>query len=351
MPRSASEESMASRHHSPAEGCVRVGPLMNLPALLSDLGHDPAPLFAAAGFDASRFADPDYEIDFVAGSRLLARCVAATGCDQLGLLLGQRGSPSSLGVAGFMLQSAATVGAALQALVDHLDLHDRGATVALESDRGVTLLSYAIHLPGVKARDQIHDLAMTVVCRIMRTLCGQDWVPSEVLLSRRPPPDAAPYRQFFAAQLRFNADHNAVVFASRWLERPLAGADPLLHRHLQQQANDIQRGQRKDLADEVRRLLHASLPDQHDAADIAGQLGLHQRSLNRRLREQDTSFRQQLEQVRYELAQQRLADSSMSHSAIAVSLGYSDTTAFSRAFKRWSGQTPSVWRSRHAHSQ
>lgn len=74
---------------------------------------------------------PDAEIDYVAGSRLLARCVEATGCEHIGLLLGERSVPSLLGIAGFMLQTAPDVGTALGDLVRHLDLHDRGALVTL----------------------------------------------------------------------------------------------------------------------------------------------------------------------------------------------------------------------------
>ena len=129
-----------------AEGVVRVGPLMGLPGLLRDLGSDPEPVFAAAGFNTDQFADPDFEIPFVAGSRLLARCVAATGCGHLGLLLGERADPSSLGIAGFMLRTAPDVGSALRALANYLDLHDRGAVVTLASKESEISLSYAIHL-------------------------------------------------------------------------------------------------------------------------------------------------------------------------------------------------------------
>ena len=108
----------------PAEGIVRVGPLMGLPQLVRDLGCDPDPIFASAGFDTSQFEDPDVEILFVPASRLLAHCVKATACDHLGLLLGERAAPSSLGVAGFMLQAAPDVSTALRGLVRHLDLHD-----------------------------------------------------------------------------------------------------------------------------------------------------------------------------------------------------------------------------------
>ena len=112
-------------------GFVRVGPLMNLPALVSDLGGDPGAVFSRAGFDLATFAEPDTGIPFVAASRLLADSVAATGCEHLGLLLGERCTPSSLGIAGFILSAAPDVGTALRGLVQHLDMHDRGGAATL----------------------------------------------------------------------------------------------------------------------------------------------------------------------------------------------------------------------------
>lgn len=330
------------------ERIVRVGPLMGLPALVRELGRDPGPIFAAVGFSPAQFADPDEEIPFVPASRLLARCVEATGCDHLGLLLGERTDPSSLGVAGFMLRTAPDVGTALRGLVRHLDLHDRGGVVTLVSKEQQTSLSYAIYLSGVEAADQIYDLSMAVVCKIMRGLCGAKWKPTEVLLPRRRPREPEPYRRFFRTPLRFDADHTAVVFPTRWLDHPIASADPLLHRHLEQEADELHAHRQTSFASGVRRLLRKSLASGKIAVtDIAKQLHMHERTLNRRLQEEGTSFRRELEEIRYQVARQLLADSRIPLAKIATALDYADATAFSRAFKRWSGSTPAQWRGRH----
>lgn len=339
---------LSAADQPPAHGFVRLGPLTSLPVLVRDLGGDVDTVFAGAGFDPTGFDDPGVAISFVAGSRLLARCVRATGCEQLGLLLGQRAEVSSLGVPGFMLQSAARVGTALGELVRYLDLHDRGAVVSLDGDNQVAMLGYSIHLTGVEAVDVINDLAMTMVCVIMRRLCGPSWNPTEILLSRREPPDSTPYRRFFRAPLRFSSDRNSVVFPGHWLNRPIAGADALLHRHLEQEAIRLRAQKEQSLLSDLRPLLCNALAHQRaTAAEIASQLGMHERTLNRHLRAEGTNFQQILSQVRYELAQQMLAENSMPLSNIAVALNYSDVAAFSRAFKRWSGHAPGKWRTRH----
>ncbi len=163
----------------PRNATVRIGPLIELPALVRHLGYDPDPIFAVAGFKPVQFseADPDDEIPYIQGSKLLSHCVTVTGCEHLGLLLGQRAGPSSLGVVGFILQSSPDVGTALRSLVRHLDLHDEGAVATLLTHNQHTFMGYAIHLSGVKGADQIYDMSMTIICNIMRSLCGPNWEP------------------------------------------------------------------------------------------------------------------------------------------------------------------------------
>ncbi|MFK7845097.1 MAG: AraC family transcriptional regulator [Rhodothermales bacterium] len=331
------------------QGFVRVGPLMGLPALVRELGFDPDPLFASSGFNPSQFSDPDTEVSFVSAGKLLARCVTETGCVHLGLLLGERVHPSSLGIAGFMLQAASDVGSALRDLVQYLDLHDRGAVVSLDtSDQNAILLGYNISLSGVEALDQINDLAMVVACNIMRNLCGTKWNPTEVLLSRPPPKELTSYRRVFRAPIRFDMGQSAIVFPERWMDYSITSADSLLHHHLEKEATELHPHRQVILAVELRRLLRKALVTRNiGAADIAKQLQMHERTLNRRLSEGGTSYRQELEKVRYEIARQLLTDNEMPLTQIAAALNYSDSTAFSRAFKGWSGNTPSEWRTRH----
>jgi AraC-like DNA-binding protein len=312
---------------------------------LRDLGVDPCPVFAAEGFDPARFADPDAQIPFVPASRLLARCVEETGCDHLGLLLGERTVPSLLGLPGYLLHTAPDVGTALRALVRYLGLHDRGAVAILTTDGQRTSLGYAIHLPRVEAADQIKDLAVTVICQIMRSLCGAGWNPAEVFLSRRPPEDPALYGQFFRAPVRFDADRSAAEFSPHWLDHPVANADPLLFRYLTREAEMLRSSQHGGFRGEVRRILCTSLAMQKSSASAIGnRLAMHRRTLDRRLRQEGTTFRRELEDARYELARQLLADTRMPLGKIAAALGYTESTAFIRAFKRWSGTSPAAWR-------
>ncbi len=324
---------------------MRVAPLMAIPALLRELGCDPEPLFKEAGFTLAEFEDPEHKIPYVAGSRLLASCIEATGREDFGLLLGQRGTASSLGIAGFLLRTAPDVRTALNDLVNFLDLHDEGGTAFVATSGSMSRLGFAIHEPGVAAAAQIYDLSMTHACKIMRGLCGEDWRASEVLLSRRPPRDSAPYEQFFQAPLRFDAEQSALEFPSHWLDQKVPGADALLRHHLEHEADALRARQNADFVGDLRGLLRKTLMARKTTVtDVARQLGLQKRTLNRRLHAEGTTFEHELNEVRYAVARQLLADSTMSLAQIAVALDYADLSAFIHAFKRWSGTTPEQWR-------
>jgi len=287
--------------------------------VLRGLGADPDAVFDGVGLKPDEYTDPDTEIPYLSASRLLKRCLTATGCEHFGLLVGMRASPSTLGLAGFMLSSAPDVGTALHGLVQHLDLHDQGGVPTLHIKDGVAWLGYAIQQPGAEATDQIYDLAIAVACNIMRGLCGEKWNPTEVLLSRRSPRDLAPYRRFFRAPMHFNADQSALTFPSRWMNRTLASADPLLHRHLENEALALHAMRNPDIVEDLRRALRKLLLDRNcTVTDVARELQIHQRTLNRRLRDHGTTFRQELDTLRYVMARQLLADSTVPVARIAT---------------------------------
>ena len=324
---------------------VRVGPLMSLPSILRASGCEPQPILDNFGFKPSWFENPDQKLPYIQTSRLIEYCVEVTACKHFGLLMGMRANPSSLGIAGFMLSTAPDVNIALQALIRHLVLHDQGGVVSVVTNGKFTSLFFAIHLSGVSASEQVYDLSISLACKIMRGLCGEDWNPTEVLLSRPPPQDQTPYRHFFKAPIRFNATESAIVFPSHWLQHKLPSADTFLFDFLERKATELHLNQGKNLIDQLRRFVRKSLITQECTANTAAQhLGIHQRTLNRRLQELGTSFRQVVNEVRYVMSQNFLANSEASNTEIALALGYTEVTTFSHSFKRWSGISPAQWR-------
>ena len=117
---------------------------------------------------------------------------------------------------------------------------------------------------------------------------------------------------------------------------------------MEKKASEIHAWQETDFVVNFRHLLRKS-PLAHSCVvtDVSRQPGMHERTLNRRLRKEGASFRQEIESIRYEIARQLLANTRMQVSQIAVTLDDSGDTAFSRAFKQWSGVSPTEWRVQH----
>ena len=219
---------------------MRISSLAGLPAVLRSLGADVAGLLAEVGIETSLFDDPDNRIGYAARSRLLDHCAARTGCPHLGLLVGQQGQLQHLGLVGLLAKYSPDAGAALRSLVRHFHLHARGVSLSLTVDDDVATLGYTIHLPHTVATDQVGDGAAAMMLNVMRSLCGPDWAPAEVLLAHRRPADGRPYRQVFRAPLRFDAECNGLTFPAHWLSHPLPLADPDLGRLLQRQIDALE---------------------------------------------------------------------------------------------------------------
>lgn len=328
-----------------AEATLRIGATRALPAVLRSLGKDPAAILAEVGIEPALFDNPGNRISYAARNRLVAHCVARTGCQHLGLLVGSQGGLQSLGLLGLLVKYSPDVGTALRNLARYLPYHARGAVVTLEIDDDLAVLGYEVYLVGVDATDHVGDGAVAVMFNCVRALCGPDWKPVEVRFAHRKPMNIEPFRAFFRAPLRFDAEQNALVFAADWLGRRAPDADPELLQLMQEKLNALDVHHDGKLPDEVRSVLRTALLSGHANSDqVAAQFSMHSRTLNRRLKDFGTGFRQLVDESRLEISRQMLRDSALEITRIATSLGYADSSAFTRAFRRWTGTTPAQWR-------
>ena len=327
------------------ESTVRIGPAARIPDVLRTLGVDPARVLAEAGLDLELFNDPDNLISFTARSHLIALCQVKTGCDHFGLLLGKQVGLSSFGLVGYLVQNSPNVGSALNSLVRYFHLHAQGSIVVQKVENEMAFLGYSIYQPGTEATAQLEDAAVAIMYNALHTLCGPEWKPIEICFAHRKPRDLKPFRQFFRAPLQFDAEQNGLYFDVEYLKQPITVADPELHRLLQKQIDQLEARYGDDFPEQVRRVLITALFTGHAKADqVAALFSMHSRTLNRRLNTFGTSFKKLADEVRYEIARQMLETSDIEVSGVSEMMGYSDASAFTKAFKRWSSTTPSHWR-------
>jgi AraC-like DNA-binding protein len=166
-----------------------------------------------------------------------------------------------------------------------------------------------------------------------------------ILLPRKRPPGLRPYRERLLAPLRFDSVLAGITFPEPVLSRPVVGADSYLHTLLSENASAALARTDPLLHADVRRAIRLQLLAQRcSRREVAHQLGLHERTLGRRLQATGMTFQRMLDETRVELAKQLLHDTLIPVARISTALGYRDPTVFTRAFTRWTGQTPSRFR-------
>jgi AraC-like DNA-binding protein len=325
---------------------VRLSPLRGIPVLLDSFGVPSGPLLRAARIRPEDFEDPFHSEPFDRLDRLLGACVSRTGCEHFGLLLSQHVDLAAFGIIGRLARHSTSVGEALAELTRYFSLHDSGGSIGLSVKGDLAILGYGIHVPGVRNADQIYDLSVAAMCGILRELCGPDWRPVVAHLPRRRPADILPYRQIIRAPLRFDSLQAAVAFSVETLARPLPTADAVLHQLLVARAAADSTDADAHFHDEVRRAIRSLLAaGRCSRTATAAHLGMHERTLGRRLQSTGTTFQELLVSTRAEMARQLLQNTRLSVARVAAALGFSDATAFTRAFRAWSGVTPSAFRS------
>lgn len=327
---------------------VRIAVLAPIPALLREHGCDARRLLAGVGLDEAAFAQPERRIRFATAGALLDACANATGAPAFGLLVASRFTLEQLGLLAPLMRNSRTVGDALANLVRHLHVNDRGSVpYLLDLGQGQVALGYVVYRHDTPGIAQVYDLALAIGCAIIRTLSGPAWKPVRASLAHGRPRDPRPWQRHFGVPVEFDAPHTEIVFPAHWLAHGIAGADAANWRAAEQAAlaheNDGGR-----IAPRVQRIVHRLvIAGDVRQARIAQLLGLHERSLRRRLHDEGMSLHALVVEARFEIAQQLLEQTRLPVGEVAASLHYGDATAFSRAFRRAAGCSPTAWRARY----
>jgi AraC-like DNA-binding protein len=329
-------------------GQQRVGMLAAIPQILEEMGVDPTAVLARASLSAGSLLDEENSITMIEKGNLYHACVEATGCRHFGLLVGQRATIARLGLVGRLMRNAPTFGAAVRDLVTHHHRYIRGSIVYLLVQGDMACWGYAVYQPGTPAIDHMCDGSMASGFNFVRELSGAP--PDQILISHAAPSDIGPYRHYYGITPQYDAEQYALVFHASRLAAPVPGADPDLRRILEQSIARYWATNEPSVVDRVARLLRARLMS-GDATleDIAEQLSMHPRTLNRRLSDEGSSFRQIFNQTRFEFSRQMIVGTRVAITEIGLAMGYADASAFTRAFRRSSGMTPTEWRMKFQH--
>ena len=187
----------------------------------------------------------------------------------------------------------------------------------------------------------VAEAAIAAISAVLRDLFGAAWEPSEVYLPRRVPQDCRPYSAFFRAPVRFDQEVAGFAIATRDLNLSDVTAESAKTESLPDTEPS------SDVVEELRRRLRIEMLTNKLSSGLAAKhLSVHRRTLNRRLRAQGQGFRTLADEVRFTVARQLLSDTDIPLAQVSAALSFSEAAAFTRAFARWSGLSPSRFRAK-----
>lgn len=316
------------------------GALVGARELVSEHGQDAAALSAAAALSPRAFDEPDLFVRAAAVVDFLELAARACDAPAFALLHARRLPLGILGQGWMIMRAADTVGGALRDFVDLYGMYTDAGSLRMYKDKGGAWLHYDFLPIGRWGERQIIHLTLACICLFVAENRGQSaWRPQRVVL-REVPFDPRPYVQFFGPGVRFGQDRDALLVDEDTLHTAMGGGAvrSRVHRSLLRQTGSPGRA----VVVQVKALLGTLLrhDEQRGMEAMGAALGLAPRTLQRRLTEAGTSYRVLTDEVRADLAWRHVQRGDLSFGQVANLLGYESQAAFSRAFRRWHGQTP-----------
>ena len=320
----------------------RAGLLTGLADYLETLGCSFARVLDRVGLDPSELQNPSHFIPLEKHCAVMDEAAALSGHSALMLELSQRQSLAIFGAIGCMAGGTTDLRSGLGIFERFVHYSVQSLKVGLQSDREAAFFTLESDYGPVLESRQFWHHAVGLQCQIVRRLCGRRWAPRLVYLNIPAPADLRPYQEYFRAPLAFDQGMNGLTFANEVLDWQVESSLSSLS-HEMRVALSADRVD--DLQGQVRALISSLLASgRGSAATIAAALGMSERSLQRKLGQQGTSFREIQERVRQSLAINYLREMQFRLTDIAEMLGYADLSVFSRSFKRWFGMSPKQWR-------
>ncbi len=263
----------------------------------------------------------------------------------LGLHLGQTIAPRHIGVLGYVIMASENLGEALERLHRYQRLiYDVTPLEVRATGPAIELVWGADHgRPG----PLVDETAITALMHLCRQITRSDLAPVSVAFINPTPEDPSPYTDYFGCPVYFERTETVLRLDAEALKQPLCTADPAMLVVLEEQADSLltRLTTLSPLVHQVRRHISRLLPEQNPNIDtVAEGMGLSTRTMQRQLSQAGTSFLKEVAAVRREIAERYLRETNLGLVDIALLLGYSEHSAFTRSFVRWTGKTPMEYR-------
>jgi AraC-like DNA-binding protein len=308
-------------------------------------GFDPVPIYKKAGINPEWLSSPQVRINIACVELLWQQAVEVIDDPAFGVKMVEYWHPSMTGALGYACLVSTTLRQAMGRIDRYIHTVTEGLNTKLEDTPAGLKLSFYM-TDTLQNQPQQHDLVVALIMHLCRFNYGEELVASEISLAHPAPGNTEAFADYFRTEVHFDADVDSITIPRADAERPLASANKqlaLMHDEmLMKYLVEIKKG---DIVNQVKSIILENLPDgQVTDKMVASELHLSERSMQRRLKEHQTTFRFLLDNVREMVAKQYIENPMNRMSDIAFLLGFSEQSAFSRAFKKWTGKSPVEYR-------
>ena len=311
-------------------------------------GHS-AEVLARSGLKSGLYEKPNRHIPLKHYCNSMHEAARSTHNEHFGLWFGEQFDPEGLGLFGFHAITSPDLRAAIHSMQEYFPVFQRNSLLQMAVRNGICQLEYRLLDGDIMDRRQDAELTVGMLNNVLRRAMGDQWSPLEVHFQHPALVDAGQHREAFQCDIRFRQESNLILFRESCLNQPMPDANAML--------NNVTRGSILELAGVVQQNLSTVqrtkseiielLPSGEVSLDrVASRLNLSSRTLQRLLSAEQQSFKGVIDEVREELAICYLGYERLSISEVAYRLGYSEVSAFTRAFIRWKNMSPSDWRVR-----
>ena len=303
--------------------------------------QDPVPLFKNAGISRRSMNTAGLRVPFKIVDTLWREASRLIDDPCFGVRAGDFWHPAHMHALGYAWLSSNTLREALRRFERYNRILSTVADIALvDNDQGLALVVKP--LPPIAPRPHRIDAIFACIVKMCRTNYGDSLNPVCISLTRKKPPCFRVYQEVFNAPVVFEAEMDSLTLPSAAVDRRLVSDNPKVAL-----ANDkimidyLAKLEKNDTVSQVKAAIIDRLPSGEVAQqDVAPLVSMSVRSLQRRLKTLGTSFQKLLDRTRSELAHNYIRDMETDLTEIAFMLGFSEHSAFSRAFKRWTGRSP-----------
>lgn len=326
---------------------IRSGALEGFEKAVLQQGGNPHQLMQQAGISSAQLRQPDALISYEKVADLLDLTAIACKQTAFGLLLSARQNPLVIGELAVSSGQQPTLQESLRFTNKHLYIHATGVHLELLTLGEFTECQLQFDFTNTFGLTQLLQLSVTQLYNALSSMEAGDVRSLTIHLRQSPPLSGDFVPELLKKRLVFNSHFDGIKLPKSWMSKKPKIDSELMREHFQARMKLLESTYPNDLQAQVRYVIGNLLASSEcTVGRVSAALGLHPRVLQKRLQRQGVSFRQLLQMTRQDIAQQFLQHGHMSVTDLALNLGYSEVSVFSRHFKQWTGCSPRQWRQR-----